>query len=129
MRLHSKHKLQFLLISVYLLYSLAGNILYAQNDLNFEHLTTENGLSENVVYSIFQDSKGFLWIGTHDGLNRYDGYEFKKFHYNPSDSNSLPGNTIMNICEDGQGNIWLVTNGGLCRYNCANGRFSRVILH
>ena len=128
MKLYSKHKLRFLLISNCLLYLLGVNILHAQNDLGFEHLTTENGLSENVVYSIFQDSKGFLWIGTHDGLNRYDGYGFKKFRYNPSDSNSLPGNSISCICEDGQGNIWFVTSGGLCRYNYANGRFSRVVI-
>jgi len=48
-------------------------ICFAQNDFKFESFTTENGLSENMVYAIYQDSKGYLWIGTHDGLNRYDG--------------------------------------------------------
>jgi ligand-binding sensor domain-containing protein len=89
------------------------NVCCGQDNLRFEHFTSENGLSENVVYAVFQDSKGYLWIGTHDGLNRYDGCGFKKFRHDPADSNSLPDNTIKSICEDGQGNIWLATNGGL----------------
>jgi ligand-binding sensor domain-containing protein len=128
MKPHSKNKLQLLLISACLLYLLAGNILYAQNDFRFENFTSENGLSENVVYSIFQDSKGYLWIGTDNGLNRYDGYGFKKFRYDPSDNNSLPGNRINSICEDSLGNIWFATNGGLCRYIYNKGKFMRVSL-
>ncbi len=100
----------------------------AQNTFRFEHFTTEQGLSENFIYSIIQDSKGYLWIGTHDGLNRYDGYRFKKFRHNPADSNSLPNNTISSICEDGQGNIWLATNGGLCRFNPDKNNFIKINL-
>lgn len=101
---------------------------FSQNNFRFEHFTTEQGLSENYIYTIIQDSKGFLWIGTHDGLNRYDGYRFKKFKHNPADSNSLPNNTINSICEDKDGNIWLGTNAGICKYDPAKNKFTRLTL-
>jgi ligand-binding sensor domain-containing protein len=103
-------------------------ICFSQPSFRFEHFTTEQGLSENFIYSIIQDSKGYLWIGTHDGLNRYDGYSFKKYRHNPADSNSLPNNTINSICEDGNGNIWIGTNGGLCRYNPTENLFTKIQL-
>ena len=125
MRHHSITKLPFT-IFCYLLSAL--NLCVSQDNLLFDHFTSENGLTENVVYVVFQDSKGFLWIGTHDGLNRYDGYEFKKFRHNPADNNSLPDNTIKSICEDGQGNLWLVTNAGVCRFNPLAGKFTGIAL-
>ncbi|MFN2438867.1 MAG: two-component regulator propeller domain-containing protein [Chitinophagaceae bacterium] len=115
-------------MSIICCFLLSVIICRGQENLRFEHFTSENGLSENVVYSIYQDKNGFLWIGTHDGLNRYDGYGFKKFRHNPNDSNSLPDNTIKSICEDGKGNIWLATNAGLCRYDPAKNIFRRVAL-
>jgi len=66
----------------------------AQYQSKFQRLGTEDGLSENVAYAIQQDHEGYLWVGTWDGLNRYDGYSFKKFFHDPLDSFSLPGNTI-----------------------------------
>src|SRR6266705_2002689 len=92
-------KLRFLVISCCLLLAVK-NFCQGLNNFKFEHFTSENGLSENMVYTVFQDSKGYLWIGTHDGLNRYDGYSFKKFRHDPDNNNSLPGNTINSICED-----------------------------
>ncbi|MFI5132879.1 MAG: two-component regulator propeller domain-containing protein [Chitinophagales bacterium] len=128
MSVRLKYRLHYLFITSCLFFLWIGNPLLAQTDISFEHLTTENGLSENVIYSIVQDSKGYLWIGTDNGLNRYNGYEFKKFRYNASDNNSLPSNTINSICEDSQGNIWLGTNQGLCKYNYIDGKFLRVPL-
>ena len=75
---------------------------FAQYQPKFQRLGTEDGLSENVVYAIHQDHHGYLWIGTWDGLNRYDGYTFKKFFHDPLDSLSLSGNTINCIYEDPQ---------------------------
>jgi signal transduction histidine kinase/ligand-binding sensor domain-containing protein len=123
---HSQYKL-FCLFIIWCSWSCISK-LAAQDNFRFEHFTSENGLSENFVYTVFQDSKGFLWIGTHDGLNRYDGYRFKKFRHNPADSNSIPDNTIKSICEDGKGNIWLATNAGLCRYDPAKNVFLRFAL-
>ncbi|HEX5155422.1 MAG TPA: two-component regulator propeller domain-containing protein [Parafilimonas sp.] len=100
---------------------------FAQNDFKFESFTTESGLSENMVYAVYQDSKGYLWIGTHDGLNRYDGYNFKKFRHEPVDKNSLPDNTVMDICEDGQNNLWLAGHDGFCRFNVAENTFTNFI--
>ncbi len=80
--------------------------------VNFEHFTVENGLSQSHVTFIFQDSKGFIWIGTQDGLNRYDGYTFRIFRHSPSDNSSLSSSYILTIFEDKKENLWIGTNGG-----------------
>src|SRR5687767_2550943 len=106
---------------------LMGCCAYAQPyPGKIQRLTVEDGLSSNIVYAIHQDSKGFLWFGTHDGLNRYDGYSFRKYLHDPLDSNSIPDNNINAICEDAKGNLWIATRGGTCRYDQNTGIFSRV---
>ncbi|MBZ0198997.1 MAG: hypothetical protein K8H86_03950 [Ignavibacteriaceae bacterium] len=80
-------------------------------------------MSQSSVYSIFQDSRGFLWFGTADGLNRFDGYEFKVYRNIPSDTNSIINNTIRAICEDSEGNLLLGTDEGLAKYLLAENRF------
>ncbi len=86
---------------------------YAQNrEMHFEHLSTKDGLSERNINCIFQDSKGFIWIGTRDGLNRYDGYQFKIYRNNPYDASSISNNYISQLAEDKAGNIWVSTIGG-----------------
>ena len=73
---------------------------------------------------IFQDSRGFLWICTFNGLNRYDGYQFKIFRNIPGDSTSLSNNKILSICEDISGNIWIGTyGGGLNKYDRRKDKF------
>src|SRR5436190_3925633 len=94
----------------------------------FVRFSTENGLSNNVVYSIFQDHKSYLWIATHDTLNRYDGYEFKKFLHNPFNKKSLAGNMTIDITEDEQGRLWVLTNTDLHRYNEKDESFERYVL-
>ena len=86
--------------------------LFAQS-INFNHLTVEDGLSNNIVNSVIQDHIGFLWFATEDGLNRYDGYNFKIFRHNPLDSNSLSDNSIWALTEDKKGNIWIGTKAGV----------------
>ncbi len=86
--------------------------------LYFQKLTTGNGLSHNKINCILQDRRGFMWIGTDDGLNRYDGNNFLIFRNNPSDSSSLTGNIITDLLEDKQGVLWIATaDGGLARYD------------
>ncbi|KQS27108.1 hybrid sensor histidine kinase/response regulator [Dyadobacter sp. Leaf189] len=80
--------------------------------IHFRHLTTESGLTDNNVNCIFQDSKGFIWIGTNGGLNRYDGHEFKSYQNEERDNTSLSNNAVTGIAEDKAGNIWVATSGG-----------------
>lgn len=80
---------------------------------NFSPITSIQGLSQNEVRCIHQDHSGFLWIGTQDGLNRYDGYEFKKYSRNPFDKNSLSNDRINVIVENSLGKLWIGTDDGL----------------
>jgi len=96
--------------------------------LRFEHLTIEDGLSQNAGLAIFQDSRGYLWIGTQDGLNRYDGYAFKIYNHDPDDPSSLSHNSILSIAEDRDGSLWIGTwGGGLNRYNPATEKFTSYL--
>lgn len=83
-----------------------------QSNIRFDHLTVEDGLSQSAVTVIFQDRLGFLWFGTQDGLNRYDGYSFKVFKNIPSDSTSLTDNFIFSIYEDNTGTLFIETQTG-----------------
>ncbi|RYY14608.1 MAG: histidine kinase [Chitinophagaceae bacterium] len=86
--------------------------------LYFENITTQNGLSHNKVNCIIQDKRGFIWIGTDDGLNRYDGSHFTIFKNNPGDTTSISGNIIRDIFEDENEVLWVATaDGGLTRYD------------
>src|SRR5512138_343393 len=92
--------------------------------IRFEHLTIEDGLSQNAGLAIFQDSKGYLWIGTQDGLNRYDGYTFKVYKHDPDDPSSISYNSILALEEDKNGYLWIGTwGGGLNRFDPATGIF------
>ncbi len=92
-----------------------------------EIFTIEDGLSNSRVTCLLQDSKGYLWIGTYDGLNRYDGYNFKIYRHQPFDSLSISNNHITSITEDDKGNIWVSTAYGLNFYNRTKGEFKRFI--
>ena len=106
----------FSALSVVLLIGISN--LYAQYDnIVFERINTSNGLSNNIVISILQDSKGYLWIGTNDGLNKYDGYTFKSYRHDPQDSTSISNNVIITLNEDRYGRLWIGTESGLNLYN------------
>ncbi len=85
--------------------------------LYFKSYTLDQGLSNNTVFSIEQDYQGFIWFGTHEGLNRFDGYEFKNYFHDADDSLSLPGNTVNSVFQDSKNRLWVATNEGLCLYN------------
>lgn len=95
------------------------------NNSDIEHFTIENGLSQSIINCVMQDSQGYLWIGTQDGLNKHDGYSFKKFRHAPLDSTSISSNIIQSVCEDKQGNLWIATQNGLNNYNTKTGKFQR----
>lgn len=87
--------------------------LFAQKDnLKFERISIADGLSQNTVYCILQDRKGFMWFGTQDGLNKFDGYDFKVYKHDPQNPNSLSNNVVRAIYEGGDGTLWIGTNGG-----------------
>lgn len=95
-----------------------------QQNLAFEHIGTREGLSHSNTICILQDSRGFMWFGTRDGLNRYDGYSFAVYRNEPGDRNSLGGNMIMDIKEDHEGSLWIATwGGGLSRFDLDSEKF------
>ena len=121
------HKTAHLGICAFLsLFWINGPAMGQQNSVRFEHFTMEDRMSQNSAHCIFQDSDGFLWIGTQDGLNRYDGYTFEQFHYVPGDSSSLADDNILSLFEDIQKNLWVGTqSGGIHRFEKEKQAFSR----
>lgn len=100
---------------VFLLY--AGHLDAKSGDEKyvFQYLDNSSGLSNSAINSVFQDSDNLLWVGTWDGLNMFDGTEFKVFNYTSRDGGSIGNNVIQNITEGSAGNIWVNTIGGITR--------------
>ncbi len=78
-----------------------------QKNIRFERLTVEQGLSQNSVFAILQDRRGWMWFGTRDGLNQYDGHRIKIYGHDPEDPGSLSGSSIRSLCEDRRGGLWI----------------------
>jgi signal transduction histidine kinase/ligand-binding sensor domain-containing protein/CheY-like chemotaxis protein len=96
----------------------------------FEHIGTESGLSQSNVICILHDSRGFMWFGTRDGLNKYDGYSFTIYKNIPTDARSISNNFITGIAEDRNGDLWIATwGGGVNRYDRAKDRFVRYTVN
>ena len=94
----------------------------------FETMTVEDGLSQGYVSSIIQDKQGFMWFGTHGGLNRYDGYHIKVYSYHADNQYSLPDNSAQQVAEDDKGNMWVVTrNKGIFLFDRETEKFYPVI--
>ncbi|GAA4237821.1 two-component regulator propeller domain-containing protein [Postechiella marina] len=94
--------------------------------LNYsQQLTISEGLAHNGVTSIFEDSKGFIWVGTYDGLNKYDGYSFKIFK-NTLEEDLLTSNRVRDIEEDKKGNLWIGTDAGITIRNCSTDTFKKI---
>ena len=99
---------------------------YAQtHNFRFEHMGSGDGLSQVNVNCIIQDSHGFMWVGTRNGLNRYDGYKFLTFRNDPKNEFSISNNVITDIIEGKNGDIWVATQYGLNKYCPKNGKFTR----
>jgi len=94
----------------------------------FDHITIEQGLSQSLVFDIYQDNEGYLWFATQDGLNRYDGYTFKIYRNQMDDSTSLSHNDVHGIVGDKDGNLWVTTaGGGLNHFDKKSGLFTRYL--
>jgi signal transduction histidine kinase/ligand-binding sensor domain-containing protein/class 3 adenylate cyclase/CheY-like chemotaxis protein len=98
------------------------------HQLSFNHITSADGLPQNTISALLQDSHGFLWIGTHDGLHRYDGYEFVSFKYDAKDAESMSSNVITALLEDPEGFIWVGTaQNGLNKLDPQTGKVTRYL--
>lgn len=113
----------YLILLLFATYTMNCISVLANNEYSFKHYNTDNGLSQNTVYSIFQDNFGFMWFGTKDGLNRFDGTNFKLFKLS-TDSN-LSDNVFHRIIQDSNDNIWLSTDEGVYIYDIYQEQFHR----
>jgi len=151
------HIVPFLIVCSFLLLS---QVSYPQYDeVRFEHITIENGLPENSVRVMLQDHIGYLWLGTQNGLVKYDGYSmtvyqpepddtntgwfeggglnrfdrttetFTRYLHNPDDSSSINSNYVLSICEDKSGRLWVGTDKGLNLLNRQTNSFQRFYFH
>ncbi|MFO7655495.1 MAG: two-component regulator propeller domain-containing protein [Bacteroidales bacterium] len=108
--------------------------LYSQNNdrihnqMKFRHITIDHGLSSNRVLSICQDHYGYMWIATFNGLNRYNGIDFKVYYHRTDDPHSIPSNLIHKVFCDSKGRVWIGTRHGLYYYNESIDGFTKVIL-
>jgi len=104
----------------------ASHANLSQN-FKFERLTIAHGLPHNRVMCILQDSRGFMWFGTKDGLARYDGYSFKVYKHDPADSTTISNNIIWAILEDQSSTLWVGTSNGLNEFVRASETFKRYL--
>jgi serine phosphatase RsbU (regulator of sigma subunit)/ligand-binding sensor domain-containing protein len=119
-------KSNYLIIFLFTSFLTISPSISAQENFVFENFSIPQGLSNPTINTIIEDKYGFLWLGTNDGLSRYDGYEFKVYKNNPSDSTSLPGNSIRTISEDNEGNLWIGGSNVLAKYDSKNDNFISV---
>jgi ligand-binding sensor domain-containing protein len=121
---------RILKFTVLLLLIICNSSIFAAGfgSLEFKHISTDMGLSQKTVQSIFQDRQGFIWVGTQEGLNRYDGREIRTYTHSINKPSSLSNNVIRAITEDGEGNLWIATSDGLNRLDIKNQSFQRIPL-
>lgn len=113
----------FRFVILFLFCLAAGLLSGTAGDFHFRHYTNKNGLSHNTVYCSLQDKRGFMWFGTDDGLNRFDGYTFKVYRHHSYQPHSLIHNRIVSLFEDSEERIWICTEGGVCFYDYQTDRF------
>ena len=94
----------------------------------YNHITVENGLTNNSILAITQDKVGFMWFGSGNGLIRYDGINFKTYKKNKTDINTLPGNYIISILSDSKNTLWIGSEFGLSIYNNRKDNVERITL-
>src|SRR6185295_14757657 len=107
--------MRWLLFSVFLISSIRGHL--QSSSFSFTNYNTSNGLADNRVQGILQDSRGFMWFATAEGLSRFDGTTFKNFFAEPGNSNSLPDNIINFLCEYKPDHLLLNSGGKLTCLN------------
>ncbi|HTA26585.1 MAG TPA: two-component regulator propeller domain-containing protein [Bacteroidia bacterium] len=111
--------------SFFIFFVVFANSLFAQNEVYFNHLNVEGGLSDDEVCSILQDSTGYIWLGSvSDGLYRYDGNSCERYLHKNDDSNSLADNEIISLCEDKSHKMWIGTAYGLSCLSPVTNKFT-----
>lgn len=99
-----------------------------QSNFLFSHFYVKDGLSHGIVNAICQDKEGFLWLGTFNGLDRFDGKNFKVFFANSRDKNALHNNVVHGVCTDKEDNIWCATEVGISKYDKRTDLFENYLL-
>lgn len=112
-------------LSLLIILLFSAGYLYAQ-PYYFKHYQVENGLSNNTVFCSIQDSRGFMWFGTKDGLNRFDGYSFKTYRHDPANPRSIGNDLIFAMYTDKHQTLWVGTNNGVYRYNPIYESFEQI---
>ena len=131
-----KHEKKSMRLNVIVVLSLLAmvSVLRAQeqrqiNSINFDHVTNSEGLMHNSIDPIYQDSRGYMWLGTVNGLYKYNGDKYRIYNNELGNQNSIIGNRITAIIEDSEGVVWIGTSSGLCRYNRDTDSFSRELIN
>ncbi|GAA0350272.1 EAL domain-containing protein [Bowmanella denitrificans] len=126
MRLNSV-KLAFLgtIFCLGLLFSPWSRATTNLSNIQFKNYSVSDGLSQSTILDIAEDKQGFIWLATVNGLNRFDGYQFKQYHLDANNPNSLPDKFVRQLYVDQQGTLWVATNGGLACYNAHSDNFTR----
>lgn len=126
----SAMSLLYLLCLLFSLTATKTTAIETINNLSFDLYSQEHGLSNNQIHCVLQDRKGWVWIGTSQGICRFDGYRFTVFKNDPDDSTSLKGNLVRTIFEDRKGQLWIGTeNGGLNKFDREKERFQQLFYH
>ena len=111
----------------FLLQQAISVLCFAQtSNLKFTHLTTSEGLSQNAVFGIVKDYKGFMWFATDEGLNKYDGYKFTVYKHDAQQPGSLSDNSLYGVFEDAAQNLWVLTSAGLDRFDRITEKFIHI---
>lgn len=95
-------------------------------EYSFATLSIDEGLSQSSVNAMLRDSRGYIWIGTKSGLNRYGGERMENYYNDPSDESTIPGNDIHDIFEDSRGTVWVVAEGGVAVFDPLGRKFTRI---
>ncbi|WP_294386271.1 sensor histidine kinase [uncultured Clostridium sp.] len=125
-----KRNIKKVIIFLFMLLCIFYNTVYASDsyNINFKSITIDDGLSQSLAEYIYQDSLGYIWIGTNDGLNRYNGNEFKVYKNIKNNDNSISNNMISSLVEDSDKNLWIGTDGGLNKMNLLTGDITRYLV-
>ena len=125
-----KRNIKKVIIFLFMLLFIFYNTVYASDsyNINFKSITIDDGLSQSLAEYIYQDSLGYIWIGTNDGLNRYNGNEFKVYKNIKNNDNSISNNMISSLVEDSDKNLWIGTDGGLNKMNLLTGDITRYLV-
>lgn len=123
-----RYHILFLLYVILFVFNKHCPNLYAQATDNFTRLSINEGLSQSAVRVIIQDNEGYMWFGTQDGLNKYDGYNFTIYKNDINDASSISNNEITTIVEDKEGNLWIGTHGGgINKLDRTTGNFTKLL--